>query len=444
MLFAETPVNINLPPPGPERVAALAAAGAAAEAVAAAAAGAAAEVAAAASAGAAAEVVMAAAGAAVEVGADAVTEEHSEAESSRPKKRGKRKKSMVDQRDIDTKYRAPAGYRFIIVSNIAYNYAIVTSVMLDVQQREHWAEDLAVQGLTFSAGYIKAFLKRQHFSRRKITTSQKVIPPLTERRRTMKIGQDLILGIARRIHADLARQFPGEDVGLRCYEELKHRVGNYDETPLTYGIGPGHIFGPVDMTRGKHKAGAVDDKVRITLTPLGHANGDISRLFFCIKGGKKCEEQPDARRVRVISSLHGETGFRDEDGWRSCLWTRTMTTMNSRTQQPVTKTYIRPFLRHVTLGHVIVCQVKAWVCQVVFAMFVDLVLHPSQVQRGETFNWKDSCATHLTPAIQAVFEEHKLAEAPLVVNTTNKSQVSMARPPLIATAACPLAAACCC
>ena len=53
--------------------------------------------------------------------------------------------------------------------NTTYNYSIVKIALFETQKEIDWINNVKVQKLTFSAGYIHDFLKRQKFRRRKIT-----------------------------------------------------------------------------------------------------------------------------------------------------------------------------------------------------------------------------------------------------------------------------------
>ena len=111
-----------------------------------------------------------------------------------------------------------------VIVNVAYSYAIVAKAAKEVQEQDHWINNSIVQKLKFSPHWIRGFLNRASFRRRKITQADKPIPVDEEVRATMKIGQDL-------------------------YKNKGHSrksSWNMDETAVTWSIGPLYLFCPIN------------------------------------------------------------------------------------------------------------------------------------------------------------------------------------------------------
>lgn len=95
-----------------------------------------------------------------------------------------------------------------------------------------------MQKLKLSNKWVRKFLLRCKMHRRKITKEDKKVPSPEEIQRVLGIGQNLYVEIGHRPET--------------CY--------NFDETAVTYAIGPTHIFSPRDQDRATH-TGVSDSKV---------------------------------------------------------------------------------------------------------------------------------------------------------------------------------------
>jgi hypothetical protein len=139
--------------------------------------------------------------------------------------------------------------------------------------------------------WVKGFLERAEFSRRKITGEAKKIPSEDAVRREMSHGQHIY-----------------EKKG---YTPLT--TANLDELATCPATGPTHIYLPVDA-KG---ANLVDSaaKVRLTTLPVTNGLGYFAPLFFIIKHSKSSEECPDQTTMTVLNKLHKQQGFTVEDGW---------------------------------------------------------------------------------------------------------------------------------
>jgi hypothetical protein len=90
----------------------------------------------------------------------------------------------------------------------------------------------------------------------------------------------------------------------------------------------------------------------------------------------------------------------------------------------VTKTYKRPYLEHVTHGHIITVQHKAWMDSPGVCMWVDVQLHPiSERLKRKFFLVWDNCGPHNTDAVKKVFDEKGVQVRSLPPRMTSHLQV---------------------
>jgi len=144
------------------------------------------------------------------------------------------------------------------------------------------------------------------FGRRKITSEKKILLSLSEIRNKMVACQ-------RRIIAG---------------GYSPHQIANLDETALTFGIGPTHMYVPIDQTRAI--ADAANTKARVTLIPTVDASGRFLPSMFILKHSKSSETHPDQTSMTVVKNLHKRPGFTIADGWEFLEWERDLTIKNKK------------------------------------------------------------------------------------------------------------------
>ena len=128
-------------------------------------------------------------------------------------------------------------------------------------------DDAEVQKLKFSNKWVRNFLLRCKMYRRKITKEDKNVPSPEEIQRVLEVGQQLYTNNEHRPET--------------CY--------NFDETAVTYAIGPTHIFCPRNQDRATH-TGVSDSKVRITATIAVSSEGSFAPTMFIIKHSVSSEK----------------------------------------------------------------------------------------------------------------------------------------------------------
>jgi len=209
----------------------------------------------------------------------------------------------------------------MILRSIAYNYEIIRERAKSVQTLSKWQDDVNVQKLQFSDHWVHDFIKRMKFSRRKITSDKKVLMSLAEIRSKMVASQNRIVSGGY----------------------SPHQIANLDETALTFGIGPTHMYVPVDQTRAT--ADAANIKARVTLIPTVDASGRFLPLMFILKHSKSSDTHPDQTSMTVVKNLHKKPGFRAADGWKLDEWERELT-IKSKKGVDVTRKHKVNYLKH--------------------------------------------------------------------------------------------------
>ena len=243
---------------------------------------------------------------------------------------------------------------------------------------------------------MRGFLSRAEMRKRKATTELKIRPT------TLKI------------HEAMGR---GKEIYTKMELDPKH-VHNFDETAITYGIGPVHIYIPKSQGRAAQAPGT-NVKARITAVVSFSGDGKPDPLMFIIRHSVKINaNRPDQTNAKVISSLHKDVGFREEDGWQKITWNRSLAIDN------ITKEYKCIYLIHSEKGHVICSQHKAWNDTIRMAMYIDLIMKPLHDKNGgKSLTWADNCGCHKTPCIEALMKELGLSMALLPPNMTDVLQV---------------------
>lgn len=147
-----------------------------------------------------------------------------------------------------------------ILLNVAYSYPIIATAARKVQSESMWTDNNEIQKLKFSNKWVKKFLLRAKMYRRKMTKEDKNVLTPEEIKRILGIGQNIYIEKGHRPET--------------CF--------NFDETAVTYAIGPTHVYCPKDQDRATH-VGVSDMKVRITATIAVCFTGDFAPTMFIRK-----------------------------------------------------------------------------------------------------------------------------------------------------------------
>ena len=217
-------------------------------------------------------------------------------------------------------------------------------------------------------------MNRAALRRRRVTASEKVLPPAVEVRARM---------------AEIQKTLTDFD--------LEERI-SADETGIFFGAPPKNQYIPLSATRAT--APESNDKARFTALLWGVAAGWMGPSFNTIKMNVK---GADLSSSRVLQNLQKEAGFRDSDGWELRIWTRNLTlTVKGKM---VTTDYVRPYLIHLETVTIITVQRKAWMDTVGICMWADVQLGPFYAtKRGKCCVVWDNCGPHKVAAVTEVFK----------------------------------------
>ncbi len=274
-----------------------------------------------------------------------------------------------------------------IVANITHSYEVIKVAAEETKKKEPWASDVKIKKLKFSHKWICGFLRRATLRRRRNTSSDKELPPVSVVATRMKEIQAVIK----------AGPVGGQPVGQPQGYELDDRV-NADETASRYAAAPLNQYVPDGVKRGA--APEFDESARFTTMLGGTAAGNMLPSFNIIK----CTvDRADLRSTTVLQSLHKLAGYTAADGWALKIWERELALKIKGVEKMLR--YFRPYLVHGD-GTVITTQHKAWMDSVGMCMWVDLVLGPWAKASGrkKILVW-DSCGPHKVAAVKAVFGE---------------------------------------
>ena len=300
-----------------------------------------------------------------------------------------------------------------IQENVTYSYDIILAALIsarteyiEIQNKLGEFDSTKLNKLLFSQKYITSFIKRNNFSRRKISTESKKQPELN--------------AIIKRM-CDNHSQFQRKE-----RMDVKKSILNFDETGINYTVGPGHMFIPKDESRAHSISNNV--MLRITAGVTVNANGDTLPLLIIIKHSATAAT-PDQSKMRVVRSIH-KNDFKKEDNWEEKLWEKELVTYSKKLKVDCTNTHKCWYLINTVTGHVITSQHKAWNDHVRMCMYIELILKPYKdkylklVDRIDVpFLWLDNVGSHLTKSVQDCFVENEIDVALLPVNMTDILQV---------------------
>jgi hypothetical protein len=254
-----------------------------------------------------------------------------------------------------------------VKANAMFSYALIQSTARELQSTPTWKEHKRVRRLKFTNFWVRRFLRRNCFTRRRISTVIKRIPSDEEVKQTMQDIQEV----------------------QKQYNIAAEYVVNLDETGIFYGAAPKYIFEAHGARSGEIPDH--DEKSRFTVELAAAGDGNILPYFIVIKCSVPSGSNPyDFGSMRVIHNLHAEPAFNVSAGWSLKKWEGFKTTRRKKNGQPVQQEeefeHVRWYLQHVD-GHVITCQPKAWMDTGGFAMYIETVLAPWW-QKKQT-SWTD-------------------------------------------------------
>ena len=238
-------------------------------------------------------------------------------------------------------------HRARVEANVACSYAVIKKAAKPMQKDVRFKNDPSVSGLKFSNMWIKGFLTRNAFCRRKATATVKDRPPLAETRAIMTEIQEII---------EEKKFSPAQ-----CFSS--------DETGMFYASPPRNQYVPENAARGCTPEG--DEKARFTTLESGDADGGMLPSMHMIKCTVK-QGATDFSQTRVVHKLHRKTSFTESDGWKLGIWQKTMALERKvkGEMESFDVTFKRPCIQHTTKQRLVTCQGGAWMDTAGVAMWL--------------------------------------------------------------------------
>ena len=135
--------------------------------------------------------------------------------------------TVLDQLVYTTVAETDSANEVDVVANVAYSYPTIRIAAVNVQHSAPFADDEKIQAMKFADTWVKGWLDRVAFLRRRITAFEKVLPPVSEVQAQMESLQ------ATMIEED--------------YED--DEVISTDETGCNFGAGPKDQYVPLTAVR---------------------------------------------------------------------------------------------------------------------------------------------------------------------------------------------------
>jgi hypothetical protein len=283
-----------------------------------------------------------------------------------------------------------------VIANIAHSYHIIRMAAQTAQGSPKWKGDERIAKLKFTDPWVVGFLRRTSLRRRRVTTSNKNTPPPDVVRATMRSIQDVIIKEGYE---------PDDTV-------------NGDETGIFYGAKPKNLYVPEDALRAT--APDSNDKARFTALLWGAADGTMHAPFLIIKNSVSGADQTGSTCLDA-KHLMSEEGFRESDGWRHKVWSKTVTLNVSG--KPVTALYKRNYIINDHTGVVITANATAWMDSITMIMWIELQLGPWATKSGRAkLLVMDNCGPHSVQAVHDAFTAHNIRVVTLPPNMTGELQ----------------------
>ena len=284
----------------------------------------------------------------------------------------------------------------VVKANVAHSHAVIKKAAETVQKMPAFTSDEKVKKLAFSPMWVRGFLRRAALRRRRVTATEKVLPPVEEVRGRMTEIQKV------KVDGDYK-----DDETISA-----------DETGVFFGAPPKNQYIPESAVRAT--AAESDDKARFTSLLWGDGEGNMGPSFNIVKMSVK---GPDLSSSRVLDNMMAVPGFTTADGWEKRIWRRKLKLPN-RKKELITQEYVRPYLIHVASGIVITVQQKAWMDTAGICMWIDVQIGPHFAKkRGKGLIVWDNCGPHKVEAVHNVMKEWGLRAEELPPRMTDILQV---------------------
>jgi hypothetical protein len=237
-----------------------------------------------------------------------------------------------------------------ILANSIYSYECVRTAAKNVYARNksRWDSDPLVNRLKFTDKWVHGFLRRLQFTKRRVTSVLKIIPPPEVVRARMNEIKDFI--ISEGISPD--RIFNADETGVKWAPELQHQ------------------FVPDSAVRAVAPPG--NESGRFTALLGSDALGRMLPFYFIVKCS--CKDPHDLRGSTILKKFFGEDKFfKPSEGWIEGTWSTVIVI------KEVPRTIHRPYLLNTNTLDLMTVQGKAWNDTPGCLMWVELQLKAFKV-----------------------------------------------------------------
>ena len=177
--------------------------------------------------------------------------------------------------------------------NICLSYEVIRTAAKDARI-QYKTNDSRVVNLQFSNKWVRGFLLRQGFTKKKVNSRHKAAPPsdsvINEH---MKIQRESMFC---KPASNSILQFMGRNTWLKPeYSQIL----NYDETAWHLTIAVSYLYSPKGIGRTYAPQGGNDDRERMTAIPTIFADGTLGPLMMIITDSSSMA-RPDQSNMRVL------------------------------------------------------------------------------------------------------------------------------------------------
>ena len=188
-----------------------------------------------------------------------------------------------------------------IIANSIYSYECVKSAASYVRDKnEKWKSDPLTMSLKFSNKWVKGFLNRMHFTKRRVTAAIKVETPVHVVQAQMSRIQDFITS---------------EKICTSC-------IFNADETGVNWAPQLQHQY--IAGTAARAVAPPGDESGRFTAMLGGSATGEMLPMYLIVKCS--CKSTLDLSKSTILKKFFGAGKMcKPDEGWTEGIWTANLT-----------------------------------------------------------------------------------------------------------------------
>lgn len=327
-----------------------------------------------------------------------------------------------------------------IRGNICVSYDIIRNAAKETKKELAFALDRRVQDLKFSNKWVKHFLNRNKFTKKRVNSRHRgKFPSDEEINKHLQEQRNKLFFVTTRYRNTSAI---GEII------PKPSQIINYDETSWHMCIDLEYLYSPKGVGRTLAPQGGNDSRERITCIPTLVADGTLGPVMMIVHDSSSMGT-PDQSSMTVLrkcqeylSEHHGS----DSDKWEKKVYItklkkpqckgkkKRMAVEMSDDSTPVnedsddTYMYKINYLRHKEKGHVICSQPKAYNDTLRQSLFIDVILRHMQRKDPENrlFVWADGLGTHKTEEVNSkyvsnVLNDYSYIQDPFITSASGAS-----------------------